>query len=329
MVGTIISLNKTETIELPMGEDTASQNKKSPEDRDPKTFGTTEFLSKACLIYLCMTALGLFIMRYGHRNLDQVLPWPTGKLTSGPKGTGLDLPSGLLGTPSEQGISWTLQASQWASIKRVFQALSEVFPALIPYRGTLIDIFLTVACAFLSALILVALAYLSKDLLRQPLGAILGKDKGEDSKSKEARSGPKTAELGSSATRRSSLEGDPDGEDYPFALIVEKLSRSQMILLAFVTACGEEILFRGAIQPYVGLFVGSILYGVLHLGSGGIANPLNLMGFIRGLFLGWIFLATQNLWICIAAEFAFNLYALVDSQKQVNSDKSLSLAKQT
>jgi hypothetical protein len=319
-----------------MGKYKSDPKKIPPADRGQTNSGATEFLSKACMIYLGMIALGLFVMRYGHRNLAQVLPWPS--VSSFLENTGADgtqdtrtatALSGALSQPH----SWAHHVSQSPIVQGTIESLTSFYPSLAPYASPILGGLLGLTCALLSGVVLIGLAFLTKDIAGGSLAELFRDNHNDNNGSETQKSEPRTSshEPKALASRRAdlnTLENQGDS-DYPLALIVEKLSHTQLVLLAFLTACGEEILFRGALQPYCGLLVGSILYGIVHLGAGGLTNPLNILGFLRGLFLGWIFLATQNLWICIGAEFVFNLYALFDSQKQVNSEKSLSLAKQT
>jgi hypothetical protein len=43
------------------------------------------------------------------------------------------------------------------------------------------------------------------------------------------------------------------------------ISSSQMVLLATLSACSEELLFRAALSPLFGFVVSSLLFGALHL----------------------------------------------------------------
>lgn len=64
-----------------------------------------------------------------------------------------------------------------------------------------------------------------------------------------------------------------------------------LLLLAAVAGLGEEALFRGALQPLLGLWGSNVLFGLLH--------PLSLLYVLlagaMGAYLGWLFDATQNL----------------------------------
>ncbi len=67
------------------------------------------------------------------------------------------------------------------------------------------------------------------------------------------------------------------------------------LYLATLSALGEELLFRGAIQPELGLIGTALLFGLLHLGPQGLVSIWTLWAILSGLMFGWIFDATQSL----------------------------------
>lgn len=67
------------------------------------------------------------------------------------------------------------------------------------------------------------------------------------------------------------------------------------IYLAVVSAFGEELLFRAAIQPELGLLGTALLFGLLHLGPQGLISIWTLWAILTGLMYGWIFQQTQSL----------------------------------
>ncbi len=80
--------------------------------------------------------------------------------------------------------------------------------------------------------------------------------------------------------------------------------------LAFVSAVGEEVLFRGAIQPWVGLVGTSLLFGALHVGPQGLFGAWSLWAAIAGFLLGWIYQRTGVLAVPILAHFLVNAVSL-------------------
>lgn len=59
---------------------------------------------------------------------------------------------------------------------------------------------------------------------------------------------------------------------------------THVIFYSFCAAVGEEILFRGAIQPYFGIWLTSVLFIFLH----GYLNPFNLPITMYGFFMVFI-----------------------------------------
>lgn len=86
------------------------------------------------------------------------------------------------------------------------------------------------------------------------------------------------------------------------------------VVIAFVPAIFEEMLFRGAVQnlierwtrkPLLAIFIASVLFSLVH-GS----YYLFLSRFVLGAALGLIFYFTKNIWVSIFAHFFNNLTAL-------------------
>lgn len=82
--------------------------------------------------------------------------------------------------------------------------------------------------------------------------------------------------------------------------------------LAFSAGFGEEILFRGAIQGQLGIWLTSIIFIAIH----GYLNPKNLGMFVFGLFLvlfsaflGYLF-EHHGIWSAIMAHFSYDLVLL-------------------
>lgn len=48
--------------------------------------------------------------------------------------------------------------------------------------------------------------------------------------------------------------------------IVDGTTRGDLVLISVFSGVGEEALFRGALQPEIGLFAASLLFGVAHVG---------------------------------------------------------------
>ncbi len=94
--------------------------------------------------------------------------------------------------------------------------------------------------------------------------------------------------------------------------------------IAFISFCagtGEEILFRGAIQPYLGIWITAILFVAIH----GYLNPWDWKISVYGLYMcfviGGIGIMCNKLGITssIAAHFAIDLYLLLALNKSNGS----------
>ncbi len=74
-----------------------------------------------------------------------------------------------------------------------------------------------------------------------------------------------------------------DGTRYFFAKLMKKytIGIKDIIFLSFCAGVGEEILFRGAIQPWLGIWLTSLLFIFLH----GYLNPKDKPLFIYGTVL--------------------------------------------
>ena len=76
-----------------------------------------------------------------------------------------------------------------------------------------------------------------------------------------------------------------------------------IIFLAASAALGEELLFRGALQPRLGLLLAALLFTAFHDQYGFSFDLLSI--FLLALALGWL-RSSMNLWACIAAHFWYD-----------------------
>lgn len=60
-----------------------------------------------------------------------------------------------------------------------------------------------------------------------------------------------------------------------------KLSKSEIFLISICAGVGEELFFRGAVQPVLGVWATSVLFVLLH----GYLNPFNIPLTIYGIFM--------------------------------------------
>lgn len=90
------------------------------------------------------------------------------------------------------------------------------------------------------------------------------------------------------------------------ALVLAGVPFAHAMVLAVLSAFGEELFFRGALQPRVGWFVASLLFGLLHVGPGRDFLPWTVFAIAGGCLFGGLFLATGNLVAPITAHAVVN-----------------------
>jgi len=84
------------------------------------------------------------------------------------------------------------------------------------------------------------------------------------------------------------------------------LSLWQALILAVASAVGEELFFRGALQPRVGWMAASLLFGLMHIGPGRDFLPWTVFAILVGGLLGLLFIASGNLLAPIVAHAVVN-----------------------
>ena len=94
------------------------------------------------------------------------------------------------------------------------------------------------------------------------------------------------------------------------ALMFGGLGWLGVVWLALVSAVGEEILFRGAIQPFLGLWFTSAIFGLLHLDSEGGISAWTIWAFLAGVVLGAVVDTTGSLWPAIFIHFIVNFIGI-------------------
>lgn len=80
-----------------------------------------------------------------------------------------------------------------------------------------------------------------------------------------------------------------------FRPVARQLSTGGVVLLAVLSALGEELLFRGVLQPWIGLFAQAGLFGLLHQMPGPSRWVWSLWAMLVGLLLGVAFELTGTL----------------------------------
>ncbi len=103
------------------------------------------------------------------------------------------------------------------------------------------------------------------------------------------------------------------------------LSRGDAILLALASGCAEEMFFRGALQPVVGLVIASIAFGACHFLPRKELVLWSAYAVVMGAALGWLFETTGHLIAPIAAHVvvnAVNLPRLAERAQQRAAESS-------
>ena len=68
----------------------------------------------------------------------------------------------------------------------------------------------------------------------------------------------------------------------------------EVVVISLAAGIGEELFFRGALQPEVGLIPASLVFGVLHMGTRGTI-AFGGWAAVMGAALGWLAVATEGL----------------------------------
>ncbi|MBT8482922.1 MAG: CPBP family intramembrane metalloprotease [Myxococcales bacterium] len=88
--------------------------------------------------------------------------------------------------------------------------------------------------------------------------------------------------------------------------LIAPLSPSEISLLALASGLSEELFFRGAVQPVLGLFLSSLIFGALHVGPKKVFLAWTFWAFLIGLAFGSIFALTGVLWGPVLAHVGIN-----------------------
>lgn len=100
---------------------------------------------------------------------------------------------------------------------------------------------------------------------------------------------------------------EPQTSDYVLA-IKPQLNWFWIVAIPLVAALTEEVFFRGFLQPRVGLWASSVLFGIVHIGYGTVLQVV--APFLLGVLFAYLYLKTKTLWAPIAGHFAFDFVQL-------------------
>jgi len=95
-----------------------------------------------------------------------------------------------------------------------------------------------------------------------------------------------------------------------FRDLLGPLTSKEIVILALASSIGEELLFRGALLPWFGVWIQAIVFAALHIGPGRRFLPWTLSALVLGIAFGELATYTGNLGGPIAAHFAINFLNL-------------------
>jgi membrane protease YdiL (CAAX protease family) len=95
-----------------------------------------------------------------------------------------------------------------------------------------------------------------------------------------------------------------------FRDLLGPLTTREIVILALASSIGEELLFRGALMPWFGVWIQAAVFALLHVGPGRRFLPWTLSALVLGIAFGWLAIWTGNLGGPIAAHFAINFLNL-------------------
>jgi membrane protease YdiL (CAAX protease family) len=84
------------------------------------------------------------------------------------------------------------------------------------------------------------------------------------------------------------------------------VERRGVLIIALASALAEEALFRGLLQPSLGLWLTAAIFGILHIGPTPRFLPWTVMAFGAGLLFGGLFDWSGNIVAPFLAHFTVN-----------------------
>lgn len=93
--------------------------------------------------------------------------------------------------------------------------------------------------------------------------------------------------------------------------VARGMSTGKILILAMLSAVGEELLFRGLLEPWIGLLPQALLFGLAHQVSGRSRWVWAVWACLMGLALGALFELTGSLWGPLACHALINAMNLL------------------
>lgn len=92
----------------------------------------------------------------------------------------------------------------------------------------------------------------------------------------------------------------------PFAPLLIELNQAEKIYISILAGTAEELLFRGYLQPLLGIAAASLIFGALHAATLGYFMLAAAMGF----YLGELLRHSGNLLVPMAVHALYDIFAL-------------------
>ncbi len=93
--------------------------------------------------------------------------------------------------------------------------------------------------------------------------------------------------------------------------LIDGARRRDLVLVSVFSGVGEEALFRGAIQPELGIVVASLIFGLVHIGPDRRYLLWTLWAVLAGFLFGALFIATGGLLAPMLAHATHNATTLL------------------
>lgn len=93
--------------------------------------------------------------------------------------------------------------------------------------------------------------------------------------------------------------------------LVDGARKWELILLSVLSGVGEEVLFRGALQPLIGLVAASLLFGALHVGPDRRYLVWTVWAVAAGFLFGALYLWTGGILAPVTAHALHNAATLL------------------
>jgi uncharacterized protein len=95
-----------------------------------------------------------------------------------------------------------------------------------------------------------------------------------------------------------------------FRDLLGPLTAREIFILALASSIGEELLFRGALLQWLGVWWQAVVFALLHVGPSKRFLPWTVSALVLGIGFGWLAMWTTNLGAPIAAHFLINFLNL-------------------